>query len=72
MIRVSNVMLKMKKDKQVNTRKTSLLKLDRVVLKKPLSMSLRSTFFFYSMLEGWRAAITVGTNDGLLTGLSNR
>jgi len=65
-------MLKMKKDKQVNTRKTSLLKLDRVVLKKPLSMSLRSTFFFYSMLEGWRAAITVGTNDGLLTGLSNR
>jgi len=48
MIRVSNVMLKMKKDKQVNTRKTSLLKLDGVVLKKPLSMSLRSTFFFYS------------------------
>ena len=25
-----------------------------------------------SMLEGWRAAITVGTNDGPLTGLSNR
>jgi len=24
------------------------------------------------MLEGWRAAITVGTNDGPLTGLSNR
>ena len=24
------------------------------------------------MLEGWRAAITVGTNDGLLTRLSNR
>ena len=25
-----------------------------------------------SVLEGWRAAITVGTNDGPLTGLSNR
>ena len=24
------------------------------------------------VLEGWRAAITVGTNDGPLTGLSNR
>ena len=24
------------------------------------------------LLEGWRAAITVGTNDGPLTGLSNR
>jgi len=24
------------------------------------------------MLEGWRAAITVGTNDGPLTELSNR
>jgi len=24
------------------------------------------------MLEGWRAAITVGTNDGPLTRLSNR
>jgi len=26
----------------------------------------------YNLLEGWRAAITVGTNDGPLTGLSNR
>jgi len=25
-----------------------------------------------SLLEGWRAAITVGTNDGPLTWLSNR
>jgi len=25
-----------------------------------------------NVLEGWRAAITVGTNDGPLTGLSNR
>jgi len=24
------------------------------------------------LLEGWRAATTVGTNDGPLTGLSNR
>jgi len=26
----------------------------------------------HMVLEGWRAAITVGTNDGPLTGLSNR
>jgi len=26
----------------------------------------------FMLLEGWRAAITVGTNDGPLTGLSNR
>jgi len=25
-----------------------------------------------NMLEGWRAAITVGTNNSPLTGLSNR
>jgi len=28
--------------------------------------------FTFHLLEGWRAAITVGTNDGPLTRLSNR
>jgi len=53
MIRVSNTMLRIKKDKQVDVEKTSLLELngmDRatVVPKKPLSISLRSAFFFCS------------------------
>jgi len=30
------------------------------------------SFKVFGMLEGWRAAITVGTNDGPLTRLSNR
>jgi len=56
-------MLKMKKDKQVNTRKTSLLKLDGVVLKKPLSMSLRSTFFYsktHDTMSGQSVAVCPG------------
>jgi len=57
-------MLKMKKDKQVNTRKTSLLKLDGVVLKKPLSMSLRSTFFFYSKTHDTMSGQSVAVCPG--------
>ena len=37
-----------------------------------ISVSLLDPEWWNLMLEGWRAAITVGTNDGPLTGLSNR
>ena len=47
--------------------------------RRRLSKSIRSSpmlklFLLHGgfLLEGWRAAITVGTNDGPLTGLSNR
>jgi len=66
MIRVSNVMLRMKEDKQVDMRETSLLELNGVDMsycstKKTLLMSLRSTFFFcsktYDIISGQLVAV---------------
>jgi len=65
-MRVSNVMLRMKEDKQVDMRETSLLELNGVDMsycsaKKTLSMSLRSTFFFcsktYDIISGQLVAV---------------
>jgi len=37
-----------------------------------IKTSRNALYIILPLLEGWRAAITVGTNDGPLTGLSNR
>ena len=60
-------------DPKDRTTKDTISKLWPVYCVPGMTMRLLSTGqLLQSVLEGWRAAITVGTNDGPLTGLSNR